>query len=234
MNKGLEFLKMNHDKFSRIKNTITRYDNIEVAKGFYKGRLGTAHRSSRLNKEFELVKEFINDFADKNSIALDIGCSGGRYTEALAKGGFKAYAIDTSFTALKYAKSLNPEAFFVQASVTHLPFKNEKFDLVLCIELMHHFDNYFLDVILKEISRVIKPNGILVCDLRNSLNPIMWYSYRKRDGTHFTLKTRTLFLMRAFLSKHDFIVTKKKNLLFPITVFAPYVIFFCRKQQVSR
>jgi len=100
----------------------------------------------------------------------------------------------------------------------------------LCIELMHHFNDYFLEIILEEVSRVMKNGGILICDLRNSLNPVMWYSYRKRDGKHFTLKTRTLFKMVKLLEKYDFVVAQKESLFFPVTAFAPYVMLFCKKQ----
>ena len=158
-----------------IKNTIRRYDNSESAKRFYYGIGGTPHRTKRLNREYKIVNEFVGDLSDKNILALDIGCSGGRYVEALTRNGIRTYGIDTSFVALKFAKTKINEAFFIQANAIHLPFKNECFDLVLCIELLHHFDDSFLEIILDEISRVTKPGGILISDLRNSLNPVMWF-----------------------------------------------------------
>ena len=214
-----------------IKNTIRRYDNSESAKRFYYGIGGTPHRTKRLNREYKIVNEFVGDLADKNILALDIGCSGGRYVEALTRNGIRTYGIDTSFVALKFAKTKINEAFFIQANAIHLPFKNECFDLVLCIELLHHFDGSFLEIILDEISRVTKPGGILISDLRNSLNPVMWYSYHKRDGKHFTLKTRTLLKMRKLLREHGFVVLHSKGIFFSIPILAPYVMLFCEKKK---
>ena len=108
-------------------------------------------------------------------------------------------------TALRYADSLfGQNAVFSNASATHLPFKEDVFDIVLCVELLHHFDDCYLEKILGGISYLIKPGGTLICDVRNSLNPVLWHSYRKRDGRHFTLKTRSIFKMVKILKKCGF------------------------------
>ncbi len=165
----------------------------------------------------------------KGSTALDIGCSGGRYIQLLLMNNFKPYGIDTSKVALNYANSIFQEkAEFINASATDLPFKENAFDAVLCIELLHHLDDGNMEKSIKSISTLIKPGGIFICDVRNSLNPILWYSYRKRDGKYFTLKTRSLFKMIEILKKNDFRVFHEESLFSPITLFAPYVIFFCK------
>ena len=105
---------------------------------------------------------------------------------------------------------------------------------MLCIELLHHFDDSFLEIILDEISRVTKPGGTLISDLRNSLNPVMLYSYHKRDGKHFTLKTRTLLKMGKLLREHGFVVLHKKGIFFSIPMLAPYVMLFCEKRNKTR
>ncbi|VUT26074.1 MAG: bifunctional 3-demethylubiquinone-9 3-methyltransferase/ 2-octaprenyl-6-hydroxy phenol methylase [Candidatus Methanolliviera sp. GoM_oil] len=213
-----------------IKRNADRYDNIESAKRFLEGIAGTSHRAARHKKEYDAVSQFLqHPYVSTNNAVLDIGCSGGRYIQLFITNGFRPCGVDTSMTALRYANSLfGQSAVFSNASATHLPFKEDVFDIVLCVELLHHFDDCYLEKILGEISYLIKPGGTLICDVRNSLNPVLWHSYRKRDGRHFTLKTRSIFKMIKILKKCGFEVLYRKSLFFPISIFAPYVILFCK------
>lgn len=222
-----------NNNIDAIKRNADRYDNIESAKRFLEGIAGTSHRAARHKKECDAVSQFLqHPHISANNTVLDIGCSGGRYIQLFITNGFRPCGVDTSMVALQYANSLfGQNAVFSNASATHLPFKEDVFDIVLCVELLHHFDDYYLEKILGGISYLIKPGGTLICDVRNSLNPVLWHSYRKRDGRHFTLKTRSIFKMIKILKKCGFEVLYKKSLFFPISIFAPYVILFCKYGQ---
>jgi SAM-dependent methyltransferase len=63
-----------------------------------------------------------------------------------------------------------------------LPFKNDTFDHVVCLEGIEHIENPFM--LLREISRILRPEGNLIISTPNIL----------------TLKSRTRFL---FYSYHD-------------------------------
>ena len=215
---------INDGQLELIKKVACRYNNKGSAERFYIGEFTKSHRTSRLEKEFEFVK----NLNLKNEIILDIGCSGGKYTNFL-KNDNTVISIDSSIHALEYAKSKLSDASLIQASITHLPFKKEIFTTVLCIELLHHLDNEILDISVKEINQVILPDGNLICDLRNSLNPIMWYSYWKRDGISFPLKARSIFRFSSVFKKNGFRVISRKSMFFPISIFAPYVIFILKK-----
>jgi SAM-dependent methyltransferase len=212
-----------------IRKTIKIYDNIEIAEKHYKGEFRESrHRTLRHNKEFEFVRNFVSNLSYERSLALDIGCDGGRYTEMLTKFGFDTFGMDTAICGLKFAKLKNNEVSYVNGSATNLPFKNNNFELILCIELLHHFDDYFLEVVLSEISRIVKPGGVLIIDIRNSLNPVMRYSYRKRDGSYYPLKTRSIFNIKKILKKYDLNIIHKDNLFF-VSPFSPYILLYCKK-----
>jgi len=218
------------DDMDVIKRNADSYDTIESAKRYLGGTAATSHRVARHKKDFDAVSQFLqHSHISSNSTVLDIGCSGGRYIQLFTANGFRPCGMDTSRVALQYANSLfGQNAMFVNASVTHFPFREDAFDIVLCIGLLHHFDDSYLEKILEDVSYLIKPGGTLICDRRNSLNPVAWYSFRKRDGRHFTLKTRSILRMIKILRKHGFTVFRKKSHFFPISLFAPYVIFFCK------
>lgn len=211
----------------RILNIVKNYDTLAWAEHYAK-----AQTSNKIhNKEF--LTFFTNldyDFHDKKR-ALDIGCSGGRYTAALISKSIDAVGIDTAIKPLLYASKRIHDAHFTCASATDLPFKNETFDLVICIELFHHFTDEVLKKSLKHIGEVTKPQGIFVFDVKNKLNPVIGYLYKKNDSISTTYRCRTVYQMSKLIEKNGFKIIEKKS-IFPNlpALFAPIVIVFARKE----
>ena len=104
----------------------------------------------------------------KDSIILDIGCGGGRdikkYAEIATDG--KVFGIDYSPVSVKVAKRKNRK--FIKlgrveihlASVSSMPFEDEKFDVITAIESYYFWPDINSD--LKETYRVLKPGGVLI------------------------------------------------------------------------
>ena len=219
---------MKQDK--RISHIAKAYDSISFAERCFSCEDLKNMRDRISHKQFLTVFSNLNlDLPSNKPVALDIGCSSGRYVMGLKDKGFEAVGIDTAGIPLKYA-SERVNAKFIRASATDLPFKKECFDLVICIELLHHFEEKVLEKALEEISDVIKPGGIFVFDVKNKINPVMWYKYKKGNNVEFTLKARTIREMAKLVEKHGFDIIKKKGILFPITSFAPFVVVFVRKE----
>jgi ubiquinone/menaquinone biosynthesis C-methylase UbiE len=214
----------------RILNIARHYNNIEHAERNFSCENSKNMRDTISHKQFLTV--FTNlDFelpSDK-PVALDIGCSSGRYVVGLKDKKFEAVGMDTAIIPLKYA-SERIDATFIRASVTDLPFKKETFDLVICIELLHHFSEEVLEGVLTQISKVTKADGIFVFDIKNKLNLPLRYRYKKRDTVEFPKTARTIHNMEKLVKEAGFEIIKKEGILFPITLFAPYVIFFGRKE----
>ena len=213
----------------RISHIARHYDDIEHAECYF-SCVGSKNMRDRIShKQFLTVLSNLDfDVPSNKPVALDIGCSSGRYVRGLKNKGMDAVGIDTAIIPLKYA-SERVDAKFIGASATDLPFKKESFDLVICVELLHHFEDEVLEKVLEEISEVIKPGGIFIFDVKNKMNPVMWYKYKKENSVEFTLKARTNREMAKFVERHDFEVIKKKGILFPITLFAPYVVVWGRR-----
>ena len=184
------------------------------------------------HKQFLTVLSNLDfDFPSIEPVALDIGCSSGRYVSGLKNKGMDAVGIDTAVIPLKYA-SERVDAKFIGASAIDLPFKKESFDLVICIELLHHFEDEVLERVLEEISGVIKPGGIFIFDVKNKINPILQLAYKVYDNINLTLKARTINFMIKLIRKYGFELIEKKGVLFPIASLDPYVIFFLREKKV--
>jgi len=219
-------------KDERILHIAKAYNNLSSAERRFESNIPKTMRDKISHKQFLIVFSNLDfNFPSNKPLALDIGCSSGRYVIGLKNKGFDAIGIDTAIIPLKYA-SERIDAKLIRANVIDLPFKRESFDLVVCIELLHHFEDEVLEEVLEEISAVIKPGGMFVFDVKNKMNPVVWYKYKKEDSVEFTLKARTIRRMAELVEKHRFEVIKRKGILFPITLFAPYVVVFGRKKKV--
>ena len=129
---------------------------------------------------------------DKDFTILDVGCGGGRTIQklaALASQG-KVYGVD-------YAKgsvlaSLKKNAALIQAnrveiaraSVSQLPFPEDRFDLVTAVETQYYWPDLVKD--MQEILRVLKPAGTLV---------VIAESYKK--GAHDSIQGPVMKLLKS-------------------------------------
>lgn len=89
---------------------------------------------------------------------LDLGCGEGYYSRILvaALGNhtpLQMHGLDIAKFAVAAAAKKQPEAKFVVASVNRLPFGDEYFDAVMRV---------FAPSNVKELQRVLKPNGLLL------------------------------------------------------------------------
>ncbi|MBI5554321.1 MAG: class I SAM-dependent methyltransferase [Elusimicrobia bacterium] len=92
---------------------------------------------------------------------LDAPCGVGALACSLVAAGFEVVGVDLDVSA---ASSL-AEAFRKADLEKPLPFPAASFDAVFSIEGIEHLENYFS--FLREIRRVLRPNGILVLTTPN-------------------------------------------------------------------
>lgn len=92
---------------------------------------------------------------------LDLGCGAGDYLEAVSfyRPEWQLYGLDWSRQAIDEAKKRKIKARFIIGDVQRLPFANNRFDMVLSVDLLEHVDSP--EQVLKEIFRVLKPKGKL-------------------------------------------------------------------------
>ena len=96
-------------------------------------------------------------------VFLDLGCGIGRHTVLFARNDFDTYGFDISKDGLNRTKewldSLNLKADLKEGDMLKLPYTDEKFDCILCRNVILHQDTEGVKQILKEINRVLKNNG---------------------------------------------------------------------------
>ena len=67
---------------------------------------------------------------------------------------------DISIRQLRYAKEVTSGIQFVQHSIDHMPFKDEKFDAVVCSMVLEHIESLLEAV--SEIARILEKGGIFL------------------------------------------------------------------------
>lgn len=103
------------------------------------------------------------------SRALDIGCGGGILAEDFARIGYKVTGIDPSEPSLeeakKHARKVGLDIEYKPGFGEDIPFDDGTFDVVYTCDVLEHVNN--LESVIKEIARVIKPDGIYMYDTLN-------------------------------------------------------------------
>ncbi len=110
-----------------------------------------------------LVKKLINHYnLTSNSRILDIGCGKGYLLYEFTKflPGIDVHGLDISNYAIKNSKEEIREKL-INGNATNLPFSNNYFDLVICINTLHNLHSYDLFDALKEMERVGNNNKYL-------------------------------------------------------------------------
>ena len=122
---------------TRLKRFLTRSGGVELAYRIIKQELGSLN----------------------GKLILEAGCGIADNSLRLAESGGEFILLDTSISALKFArrraKSQNAAAFPVQGSIFHLPFKEYVFDRAFNVGVLDHFTPDYRKSAVKEMLRVI-------------------------------------------------------------------------------
>jgi len=97
---------------------------------------------------------------------LDLGCGSGRHLIYLAKRGFDVYGFDISKQGIKIAREWFKEEKLkanlrIGDFYKKLPFKDNFFDAIISIAALHHGKIGDIRKLIKEMKRVLKPQGLI-------------------------------------------------------------------------
>src|SRR5262245_50577838 len=94
--------------------------------------------------------------------ALEAGCGTGYFSRLLqTERSLPVTPLDLSFDGLRFARGLGVERL-VQGNITHLPFPDGAFDLVLSMDVLPHIPRGEESIPAKEMARVLARGGLMV------------------------------------------------------------------------
>lgn len=139
--------------------------------------------------EINVVLAFLDDLGvelDWNAPALDFGCGVGRLTRAIASHCPECWGVDISPTMIQlageYSKDIPECRFIVNEGERLEGLQNSYFGFIYTsIVLQHMTEKYALGYI-RELMRVLKPGGVLVFQIPDSLRLSLVKRLRVRLG----------------------------------------------------
>lgn len=98
----------------------------------------------------------------KGKKVLNVGCWTGNYETMFKDDDCSVVGLDISLSALRTAKKANPHCKFLAADAFSMPLKDKSFDAVTLFMVLEHFPKDTESLVLKEINRVLKDEGLLI------------------------------------------------------------------------
>ncbi len=115
---------------------------------------------------------------------LEIGCGWGRWCIAAAQKNYNVIGIDPSLGAVSAAKRATKQlgigAEFICTDGRYLPFESKSFDVIFSYSVIKHFSKENTKLVIKEISRILKPSGISLIQMPNMFGLRSIYHQIKR------------------------------------------------------
>ena len=140
---------------------------------------------------------------------LEAGSGAGRFTEILLKYGALVYSFDLSeaVDANLDNNSTSQNLTIFQGDIEHIPFKDNFFDICLCLGVMQHTRDSKLS--LKELARVVKSRGLVSFD-----------HYERRIGQYLSLYLMYWTVIKRMPLKMQLRVTEiLTDIFFPVHWF---------------
>lgn len=171
------------------------------------GKIG----SKLLDGYFKSVEELVQSsgiLQHKKIKAIELGCGEGFSTQRLRDmlpGSVELHASEYVKALVPKASKRNPGVKVTQESVYETNHKDNSFELVFLLEVLEHLD--YPDLALKEIARILKPDGYLVLGVPReplwcSLNMARGKYLRHFGNTPGHLNHWSSLMLKRFISKH--------------------------------
>lgn len=132
------------------------------------------------------LKSLINSYSKVYRDIIEVGCATGA-TSFILDESFNKTLLDLNPIAINLAKKVfrkkNRNAKFVLANMFNMPFEDKSFDIVFNAGVIEHFNKKERTGVLKEYSRILRNNGVIIIGFPN----------------HFCIPYRLAYIVRNYL-----------------------------------
>lgn len=122
-------------------------------------------------KRVDFIANVLKKSLPENGRILDVGCGNGVISRHLGRLGFNVLGIDVSDKTIEMAKAIQPmpNVVFMKKSAEELVASGEKYDAVICSEVLEHLTNP--GSLLKVLYESMTDNGKLIVTVPNGKGP---------------------------------------------------------------
>ena len=119
----------------------------------------------RLCNNYDSIPREFADYLDvSGKDILEIGCSTGTCAKTAVKMDRNRYiGIDIIPKYIELAAKRSPQGTFITMDGRELKFSAQSFDVVLFVGALHHMDPETVRACFKEIKRVLRDDGVVLC-----------------------------------------------------------------------
>ena len=204
-------------KDEKLLNLIEKIDK----KGYQEGLNSFLIENPTFKKDFTETKIFqscdgvFHVLSDNNKRCLEVGSNFGNIAGMLSQLYSDVYSLDEvkeniEFQTKRFQNEKKSNICLVRAKLTHLPFPDEFFDLVVChgtIEKLNKFyssqnQKRIKQLFLTEIHRILNDKGILLLSANNKFGINILYNKARKKPVYSS--SHSLFWYQSLLKKIGF------------------------------
>jgi SAM-dependent methyltransferase len=168
--------------------------------------------------KLDFVNKYLSEFPKEKKI-LDLGCRKGVLVEQFRKKEYNIIGMDLNYSS----------DFVMMGDITDTKLESDSYDLVLCLDVIEHLNFIEQEKALKEIWRILKPDGTLLATIPNLAHFASRLSFLLTGRLFRTSKIerhkgdRPINEYIELINKH-FTIVKRKGIFptFPISAFLTY------------
>lgn len=141
---------------------------------------------------------------DNTTKVLDVGCGAGFLSNALALQQLAVTGVDLSSESLRVAAAHDgtKSVTYKKADAYQLPFADESFHVVTAMDFLEHIERP--EEVIKEISRVLKPNGLFIFHTFNR-NPLAYVVVIKLVEFFVKNTPKDMHILRLFIKPKELV-----------------------------